>query len=244
MALFGNDLTRENLRVSYMRSLITSAGPIDDGVTRYKGIKDRRSDQDIFIMDFQVQLRDISEKYSSRSKVMMPRVYGRLLQDAVFNMQLREDVTWAVGSGLFVFAFIWFHLGSFFMAFLSMVLILISFPVSFTIYTGICMITMNTTLNQLTIFIVLGIAADDIFVFCDAWRQTDHIPLIAADESRKLAYAYKRSFRAIAVTSSTTAVAFLANALSDLRPIRAFGIFAAILIPVNFLIVIFMMPPI
>ena len=59
-----------------------------------------------------------------------------------------------------------------------------------------------------------------------------------------MAYAFKRSFRAIAVTSSTTAVAFLANALSDVRPIRAFGIYAAILIPVNFFIVILIMPAI
>ena len=89
---------------------------------------------------------------------------------------------------------------------------------------------------------ILGIAADDIFVFCDAWRQSELITMIAGDEKRRLAYAWKRSFRAIAVTSSTTAVAFLANAASDIRPIRAFGIFAAIIVPVNFFIVILMMP--
>lgn len=89
---------------------------------------------------------------------------------------------------------------------------------------------------------ILGIAADDIFVFCDAWRQSELIPIIAKDEKRRLAYAFKRSFRAIAVTSSTTAVAFLANSLSEIRPIRAFGIFAAIIVPVNFFIVILMMP--
>ena len=123
-----------------------------------------------------------------------------------------------------------------------MLMILMSFPISYLIYTGIFQITMNTTLNQLTIFIVLGIAADDIFVFCDAWRQAEAFPKIASDEHRRLAYAFKRSFRAILVTSSTTAVAFLANALSDIRPIRAFGIFAAILIPVNFMIVILVVP--
>ena len=101
---------------------------------------------------------------------------------------------------------------------------------------------MNTTLNQLTIFIVLGIAADDIFVFCDAWRQAESYPSIANNEYRRLSFAFKRSFRAILVTSSTTAVAFLANALSEIRPIRAFGIFAAILIPVNFIIVILVVP--
>jgi len=61
-------------------------------------------------------------------------------------------------------------LESLFMAMISMISILLSFPVTYAIYFGILQITMNTTLNQLTIFIVLGIAADDIFVFCDAWR--------------------------------------------------------------------------
>mgnify|MGYP000892588680 CR=1 FL=1 len=70
------------------------------------------------------------------------------------------------------------------------------------------------------------------------------IPLIAKDKQRRLAYAFKRSFRAILATSSTTAVAFLSNTLSDIRPIRAFGIFAAILIPVNFLIIILVLPSI
>ena len=57
-----------------------------------------------------------------------------------------------------------------------------------------------------------------------------------------MSFAFKRSFRAILVTSTTTAVAFAANALSDIRPIRAFGIFAAILIPMNFLILILVLP--
>ena len=57
-----------------------------------------------------------------------------------------------------------------------------------------------------------------------------------------MAYSWKRSFNAILVTSSTTAIAFLANAGSDIRPIRAFGIFAAIIIPVNFFIIITVIP--
>ena len=103
---------------------------------------------------------------------------------------------------------------------------------------------MNTTLNQLNIFIVLGIAADDVFVFCDAWQQSLLITSIKEDEYRRLAYSFKRSFKAIAVTSSTTAVAFLANVFSDLKPIQSFGIYAAIIIPVNFVIVILVMPSI
>ena len=88
----------------------------------------------------------------------------------------------------------------------------------------------------------MGIAADDIFVYCDAWRQSELLEEISNDENRRVAYSFKRSFRAITVTSSTTAAAFLANTLSDIRPIRAFGIFAAILIPVNFFIIIMVIP--
>ena len=56
-------------------------------------------------------------------------------------------MAFAIFSGLFVFCFIWYHLESFFMALLSIFMILLSFPVSYLIYTGIFQITMNTTLN-------------------------------------------------------------------------------------------------
>ena len=190
----------------------------------------------------QLSLRDLANSGEPRHGISTKRVFGRLLFDALFNEVVNGDVAFAIFSGIFVFCYIWFHLESFFMSCLSMLFILLSFPVSYLIYSGIFQITLRTTLNQLTIFIVLGIAADDIFVFCDAWRQSAFIPLIASDEKRRMAYAFKRSFRAIAVTSSTTAVAFIANAASDIRPIRGFGIFAAIIVPVNFLIVILLMP--
>lgn len=45
------------------------------------------------------------------------------------------------------------------------------------------------------------------------------------------------------VTSSTTAVAFFANAFSEIMPIRSFGIFTGVLIPINFLLVVMIMPP-
>jgi predicted RND superfamily exporter protein len=44
------------------------------------------------------------------------------------------------------------------------------------------------------------------------------------------------------VTSSTTCVCFLANVFSNIMPIKAFGIFAAIIIPVNFILVAWVFP--
>lgn len=59
-----------------------------------------------------------------------------------------------------------------------------------------------------------------------------------------MAYAWRRAVRAMAVTSSTTCVAFMANMFSPLLPVRAFGIFSGVIVVVNYFLVVFMMPPI
>lgn len=46
----------------------------------------------------------------------------------------------------------------------------------------------------------------------------------------------------MAVTSSTTAVAFLANAFSDIMPLKAVTIYAAVIICVNYVQVVLFMP--
>jgi predicted RND superfamily exporter protein len=60
---------------------------------------------------------------------------------------------------------------------------------------------------------------------------------------KRMAYSFRRGVRAMTVTSSTTAVAFFANAMSPIMPIRAFGIFTGVLIPINFFLVVMIMPP-
>ena len=94
------------------------------------------------------------------------------------------------------------------------------------------------------IYIVLGIAADDIFVFFDAWKQSEHVdPEILDTKEKRLAYSWRRAVKAMAVTSSTTAVAFFANAFSPLLNIAAFGIFAGIIVPINYFLVVMIFPP-
>ena len=94
------------------------------------------------------------------------------------------------------------------------------------------------------IFIVLGIAADDVFVLFDAWKQSEHVdPEILDSKEKRLAYAWRRAVKAMAVTSSTTAVAFFANAVTPLLNVAAFGIFAGIIVPVNYFLVAMILPP-
>lgn len=57
-----------------------------------------------------------------------------------------------------------------------------------------------------------------------------------------MSYTWKRAVRAMAVTSSTTAVAFLANYFSPLMPFKSLGIYAAIIILANYLLVSMLFP--
>lgn len=90
--------------------------------------------------------------------------------DVMFAEMVAGDVAFSVFSCFFVIIYMGFHLGSSFLAAASMVNILFSFSVTHIIYRGALGIEFYSTLHQLTIFIVLGIAADDVFVFADAWR--------------------------------------------------------------------------
>jgi predicted RND superfamily exporter protein len=140
----------------------------------------------------------------------------------------------------------WFklHLGNAFMSFIGVTIIFLSFPFTAFIVSGVFRVGYFGYLQVIAVFLVFGIAADDIFVFVDAWKQSEHIaPEIMSDKKRRMAYSFRRGVRAMTVTSATTAAAFYANLFSPIMPIRAFGVFAGTLIPINFFLVVLMMPP-
>jgi hypothetical protein len=55
---------------------------------------------------------------------------------------------------------------------MGMLMIMSSFPITNVIYRYIGQVTYFSNLHNLVTFIVLGIAADDIFVIIDAWKQS------------------------------------------------------------------------
>merc|ERR1712146_736921 len=90
---------------------------------------------------------------------------------------------------------------------------------------------------------MLGIGADDCFVFVDAFKQVK-VELPSGSSSKdRIVQASVRASKAIFATSFTTAGAFLATSISKLMPIASFGIFAALLIINLFLINCTLLPP-
>jgi predicted RND superfamily exporter protein len=137
-----------------------------------------------------------------------------------------------------------FHTGSFFIASLGMFEILMSFPVSIFIYRLFFGVSYLGNIQILSIFVVLGVGADDVFVFYDAFKQSAYEPpRVSGTILGRVTYTAERASKAIFVTSFTTMMAFLATAMSKVMPISAFGILSATMIFVLFAVNVLFFPP-
>eukprot|EP00164_Ancoracysta_twista_P004580 GFYU01006182.1.p1 GENE.GFYU01006182.1~~GFYU01006182.1.p1 ORF type:complete len:1128 (-),score=371.69 GFYU01006182.1:28-3294(-) len=144
------------------------------------------------------------------------------------------------------FVFVWFYmtgmLGSWFLSTMGMGQILMSFCPAYMLYFLFGQRFFGT-FNVLSIFIILGIGADDIFVFMDTWRQSKGIdPRVSASQLDRMSYTWKRAGRAMLVTSVTTIASFLSNSISSFPAISTFGIFTAMMVLVNYCSVISFFP--
>lgn len=93
------------------------------------------------------------------------------------------------------------------------------------------------------IFIILGIGCDDIFVFMDAFRQSELQPsAISGSLETRFAWAYNRAALAMLSTSVTTTLAFGACAFSEIWDMRCFGVVNGFMVLADFVLVITWFP--
>ena len=76
----------------------------------------------------------------------------------------------------------------------------------------------------------------------DAWRQSFTMLPPGTSLERRFEWAYQRASISMFITSLTTAIAFVANGVSAVPPIRLFGYFMALLVAANYLLVITWFP--
>lgn len=80
----------------------------------------------------------------------------------------------------------------------------------YTLHAGIK--TLNV-LNVVSVFVVIGIGVDDVFVFINTFKQSGKLKSLPLLHQR-LGYTILTAGKATFVTSLTTSVAFFANAIS------------------------------
>jgi predicted RND superfamily exporter protein len=136
----------------------------------------------------------------------------------------------------------WIHTKSFFIAAVAMLFIILSFPLSYFIYRLIYRVTYFSPLQIMAIFLLLGIGADDVFVYVDAWKQSSVVLGANCDLERRTSWVYRRAAKAMFVTSFTTAVSFFINATNPIMPVATLGLWAGTLVMVLYLFAITAFP--
>jgi hypothetical protein len=137
----------------------------------YTSANDRKSEQESkFYSDFIWPLANafLNEGSSSLEIFMLNPVQI----DKAFNEIFINDLVWIALSILLVLLYMMFHLKSVFLGVSAMINIVMSFPLTIVLYKLVFQIKYYGFLQNLAVFVVLGIAADDVFVFTDAWKQS------------------------------------------------------------------------
>ena len=233
--------TVESPQSQMTRSFYTMAAPINYDGRRYRDkTQDFIEQEDIYSEEFAVDVYYWGT--DSIGEDVEVYVGGLALIKIALNHILQSDLNYAILSIILVWIYCTIHLKSLFISTGGMLQILFVFPFSLFIYREIYQIKQYSALQMLIIFLLLGISADNFFVFHDAWTQAFTYHQMKEDIEKRMAYTYRRAVKAILITSGTTAVAFLSTCFSPLMPIASFGIWAATVIGIDYILTITMLP--
>ena len=162
-----------------------------------------------------------------------------LFFDAI-SKQVIFDLMLVFGSFSFIFFFMLFQTQSLWITGWALFGIFSCFFSANVIYRLVFDFRYIGVFHVLSVFIILGIGADDVFVFCDTWRASQEKPF--PDLASRFSHTYSHAVSAMFITSFTTMVAFLSNVFSPLLGVSSFGTFSALLVFVNYCSVIVFFP--
>lgn len=233
----------ENPVSMFSRGIVRWGGPLstsnstanpDDKEDAEKEDDDKRKD---YIVDnFLDDMNDLANK-GTHSQINTYYFMGVLIFDVLIGI-VSQDGMLAIISLLFVFFWLRINTNSWFLAGVGILEIFLAIPVAWFIFTVVFRIEYFSFLNALSIFIVAAIGADDIFIFMDAYKQSAYKhPEHLVDLETRMSWVYRRTGTAMMITSVTTCSAFLCTLITPLAGIRSFGIFAAIVILVDYILV-------
>jgi len=109
-----------------------------------------------------------------------------------------------------------FHMDSLFLAFISIFNVIMSIPITMVIYRYALGVTYFSNPHMSIIIVIIGIGADDIFVFHDIWKGSFSS---YKDPKQRLNYTFKRAQKQMLITSATSTIAFLSCTTSRIMPI-------------------------
>eukprot|EP00435_Cladocopium_sp_Y103_P042865 s1826_g11.t4 len=239
------DFNALNLKSGYTRATFRGGCPLNG----YTSWKDRWSEQ---LLKHEEFLRQLFEQVLSRAdesggnKLPFDHVvftwYEPSLKVYEVNKWLLHDALWCAGTFAAVTILMILNIQSVFLTIFGLLGVLLAFIATFFFHYIVMGYTALTILDFLSLFLIVGIAADDIFIMCHTFYLA---PAILGDHSTPedcMKWAYKQAGEAMLVTTATTAGSFYANCVSVLIVVKQFGFFMGTLVVWNYINVMVILP--
>lgn len=192
-----------------------------------------------FFKDVREAIDDVASVYDDEFEVVY---FNAILLDDEVGRIILQDFSWVAGSITFVFLYMCFHTRSLYLGLSGILMVVSSFVPGYFFYRLILQISFFQTLHMLAVFVLLGIGADNIFIFTDAWKQFGLDPVASQDLAIRATLTFNRASLMCLATTATTFSAFMATGISTVMPIATFGIFAGSVIFCNFMLLIGVYP--
>ncbi len=161
---------------------------------------------------------------------------------ALLNALIGSQMAMVVFIFVIVYFLILYHTGSFWITSCGFLQIFMAFLWGFTLYTVVLWRQFFPFLNLVSLFLIIGIGADDLFVFIDAWKQSFSIIPAVTPLANRLSWTMRRAGSAMLVTTITTTASFMANIVSPITSLKGFGLFTALVIFSDFLLMLVFVP--
>ena len=158
---------------------------------------------------------------------------------AFYNWQIDEyikhDLQLCIAAFVFVAGYLLLHTFSVWLTIIGLLNIVLSFPLAYFVFRD-CLGNNQAlpVLSVASVFITIGIAVDDVFVFIDTFKQASHRP--GLDD--KILFTIGHAGKATLFTSITSAAAFGSNILSVIPALHDFGLLTALVVGANYALVV------
>jgi predicted RND superfamily exporter protein len=163
------------------------------------------------------------------------------IKEDLFNYFLKKDALWFVVAFLTIFFSMWFYTASLFLTTMTIISIFLSLEVAYFLYTMVYEIKFFPFKNLLVVVILLGIGADDVFIYSRV-RTLAKLEKNAGTLEKIISDTLKHATLSMFVTSLTTSAAFFANYVSNITALKCFALFAGTVVMVNFLLMVTWIP--
>ena len=232
------DANMGDKNISYaLRSYVRHGLPLKGFLNKDDREKDQEKIYKPYMEDLDKLVRGYQDKFKEAGLGHLQVFYtlGATFWDAVLEI-LGGDLSCVGGSATFIFVVITVHTRSLFLGVTGVIQVLLSFPVCFFVYRVVFQIKLFGALQVISLFIILGIGADDVFILTDALAQSRVVSHVKHSKLLRLAFASSRAIETMFTTSVTSAFAFGATIVSVVPAIRYFGVFTCCLVVVNFVL--------